>query len=435
MPSRAAKRHLRTLSNFRMPTIITAENLRKKYQIGADKSARYLRDTLGGFLKTPLSHARKNGKPDDRTIWALKDVSFDVQQGEIVGLIGRNGAGKSTLLKIVSRITEPTAGRVRLRGRVGSLLEVGTGFHPELTGRENIFLNGAVMGMKRSEIALRFNEIVDFAGIGRLLDTPVKHFSSGMYMRLAFAVAAHLDQEILLVDEVLAVGDVAFQKKCINKVSNISQSGRTVLFVSHNMEAVSQLCRRVILLEGGRVESDGPTEETLRKYLWGKVQNSGEYFYQPDQDDNPPTELMIRSVAIKNSAGVIAESVDSRQPFSFKIEYEVFERLEFGWVGFVISSANGVVLLCGIEADQAEFAGPREPGVYRATVTIPARLFNTGNYLLTVLGAKKTAGSYTILHELTNILSFQVQLADIGSDFGGRVGVMYPSLEWRQSRC
>jgi lipopolysaccharide transport system ATP-binding protein len=417
-----------------MPTIITAENLRKQFQIGADQSARYLRDTLGGLLKSPLRHARTNGKSDDRTIWALKGVSFDVEQGEIVGLIGGNGAGKSTLLKIVSRITEPTSGRVRLRGRVGSLLEVGTGFHPELTGRENIFLNGAVMGMKRSEIARRFDEIVDFASIGKLLDTPVKHFSSGMYMRLAFAVAAHLDQEILLVDEVLAVGDIAFQQKCITKVSNISQSGRTVIFVSHNMEAISQLCQRVILLEAGKLITDGPTEETLRKYLWGKVQDSGEYIYQPSEDENTPSELMIRSVKIKNSDGQTSASVDSRQPFSFEIEYEVFERLQFGWIGFVISSANGVVLLCGIEADASEFAGPREPGVYLATTTIPARFFNSGHYLLSVLGAKRIAGAYTILHELKNILSFQIQLAEIGSDFGGRVGFMYPPLGWHLKR-
>jgi lipopolysaccharide transport system ATP-binding protein len=417
-----------------MPTIIAAENLDKKYQIGADQSVAYLRDSVGGFLKNPFSQTRKNGKPDNRTVWALKDVNFDVQQGEIVGLIGRNGAGKSTLLKIVSRITEPTAGRVRVRGRVGSLLEVGTGFHPELTGRENIFLNGAVMGMKRSEITLRFDEIVDFAGVGKFLDTPVKHFSSGMYMRLAFAVAAHLDQEILLVDEVLAVGDLAFQKKCMNKVSSFSQSGRTVLFVSHNMEAISQLCPRVILLDGGRVVTDGPRDETLRSYLWGTAQTSGEYVYQHDDDENPPAELMIHSVRIKDSNGTIVSSVDSREAFSIEIEYEVFDRLPFAWAGFVISSANGVVLLCGVEADNPEFAGPREPGLYHSTTIVPGRLFNAGNYLLSVLGAKKTGGSYTILHELKNILSFQVHLAQIGSDFGGRVGFMYPSPEWHVNR-
>jgi homopolymeric O-antigen transport system ATP-binding protein len=417
-----------------MSTIITAENLHKKYQIGPERSVGYLRDSLGGFLKKPLAHIKKNGKQVERTIWALMDVNFEVKQGEIVGLIGRNGAGKSTLLKILSRITEPTSGRVRLRGRVGSLLEVGTGFHPELTGRENIFLNGAVMGMKRSEIALRFDEIVEFAGIGKFLDTPVKHFSSGMYMRLAFAVAAHLDQEILLVDEVLAVGDVAFQKKCMNKVSNISQSGRTVLFVSHNMEAISQLCPRVMMLENGHLVTDGPSDETLRNYLWGTAQNSGEYVYQQDPKEDPPSGLILQSVTIKNSAGMVSASLDSRQPFSIEMKYEVFEPLHFAWVGFVISSANGVDLLCGIEADQIEFAGPREPGRYHATTTVPARLFNTGNYLLTVLGAKRAGGNYTILHELKNILSFQIQLADIGCDFGGRVGPMYPKLEWRMNR-
>ena len=417
-----------------MPTIIAAENVHKKYQIGGDQSVAYLRDSVGGFLRRPFSKAGKNGKPDNRTVWALKDVSFEVQQGEVLGLIGRNGAGKSTLLKIVSRITEPTTGRVRVRGRVGSLLEVGTGFHPDLTGRENIFLNGAVMGMKRSEIAFRFDEIIDFAGVEKFLDTPVKHYSSGMYMRLAFAVAAHLDQEILLVDEVLAVGDLAFQKKCINKVSNISQSGRTVLFVSHNMEAISQLCRRVILLDGGRAVTDGPTDETLRNYLWGTAENSGEYVYRPEEDENPPAELMIRSIRIKDGNGNVASAVDSSEAFSIEIEYEVFDRLSFAWAGFVISSANGVVLLCGVDADNPEFAGGREPGLYHSTTVIPGRLFNSGNYLLSVLGAKGTGGSYTVLHELKYILSLQVHLGTTLCDFGARVGFIYPSLEWRMDR-
>src|SRR5215208_7078078 len=319
---------------------IEVANLGKEYHIGGpQKNYHRLTDQVTDMILTPFRRAAKllrgqaSGAAElDEPIWAIEDVSFEIKPGEVVGIIGRNGAGKSTLLKILSRITKPTRGRAEVYGRVGSLLEVGTGFHPELSGRENIFLNGAVMGMKRSEIARRFDEIVDFASIGKLLDTPVKHFSSGMYMRLAFAVAAHLEQEILLVDEVLAVGDVAFQQKCIKKVSNISQSGRTVLFVSHNVEAISQLCPRVILLEAGNVVTDGPTEDTLRKYLWGKVQNSGEYVHQPAEDENPPSELMIRSVKIKNSNGETAASVDSRQPFSFEIEYEVFERLPFAWV-------------------------------------------------------------------------------------------------------
>src|SRR5689334_13905929 len=242
-----------------MPTVITAENVRKQYQIGANQSARYLRDAFGAFRK----RARTNAKTDDRTIWALKGVSFDVEQGEIVGLIGRNGAGKSTLLKILSRITEPTHGRLRLRGRVGSLLEVGTGFHPELTGRENVFLNGAILGMSHKEIASKFDEIVAFADVEKFLDTPVKRFSSGMYMRLAFAVAAHLEPEILVIDEVLAVGDVQFQKKCLGKISEVALHGRTVLFVSHNMPAVTRLCGRGILLDQGRVLADGTADEVV----------------------------------------------------------------------------------------------------------------------------------------------------------------------------
>lgn len=245
---------------------IHCESLSKRYRIGA-RPTNSFREALMNRLATSLRRGRKGADGNDWTVWALRDVSFDVREGELVGIIGRNGAGKSTLLKVLSRITEPTQGFAQVRGRVGSLLEVGTGFHPELTGRENIYLNGAILGMRKAEIVRKFDEIVAFAEIDKFLDTPVKRYSSGMYVRLAFAVAAHLETEILLVDEVLAVGDAQFQKKCFEKVRSVGRSGRTILFVSHNMAALRQVCERGIVLQGGTVVADGEINETADLYL------------------------------------------------------------------------------------------------------------------------------------------------------------------------
>src|SRR6476619_3340950 len=244
-----------------MKPIIQVEGLCKQYRLGAQQ-APYgtLRDSLAGLVRAPLRRFQRNGD-GPQTIWAVRDVNFQVEPGEIVGIIGRNGAGKSTLLKLLSHITEPTKGRIKLYGSVGSLLEVGTGFHPELSGRENIFLNGAILGMTRKEISQKFDEMVAFAEVERFIDTPVKHFSSGMYLRLAFAVAAQLEPEILLVDEVLAVGDANFQKKCIGKMDEVAKGGRTVLFVSHNMTAISQLCPRTIMMADGRLAAEGETQQ------------------------------------------------------------------------------------------------------------------------------------------------------------------------------
>ena len=258
-----------------MKPAIRVENLSKQYRLGsrAKESYRTLRETITNTITAPFRNLarsfqqRAHGADEPDTIWALKDVSFEVQPGEVVGIIGRNGAGKSTLLKILSRITEPTTGRVELRGRVGSLLEVGTGFHPELTGRENIYLNGAILGMTRSEIDRKFDEIVAFAEIEKFLDTPVKRYSSGMYVRLAFAVAAHLEPEILIVDEVLAVGDAEFQKKCLGKMKDVGRDGRTVLFVSHNMAAIQSLCLRGLILENGWIVGDSPAASAVAQYM------------------------------------------------------------------------------------------------------------------------------------------------------------------------
>ncbi len=250
-----------------MKPIISVENLSKQYRIGTKLPYKTFRETLMNVVTSPARLFRGNGSRENNTIWALKDVSFDVKEGEVLGIIGRNGAGKTTLLKILSRVTEPTEGEVRIRGGVGSLLEVGTGFHPELTGRENIFLNGAILGMSKEEIKKKFDEIVAFAEIEKFLDTPVKRYSSGMYVRLAFAVAAHLEPEILIVDEVLAVGDAAFQKKCLGKIGDVAKEGRTVLFVSHNMGAVNQLCEKGLLMKNGQISFKGNIRDVVNEYM------------------------------------------------------------------------------------------------------------------------------------------------------------------------
>src|SRR5690348_9588702 len=257
-----------------MKPIIAVEGLSKRYRIGGRQVHNSLRDAVAALVRSPFKSLRSNGSGN--TIWALDDVTFEVAPGEVVGIIGRNGAGKSTLLKILSQITRPTKGRIALNGRVGSLLEVGTGFHPELTGRENMYLNGAILGMSRTEISRKFDEIVAFAEIEKFIDTPVKFYSSGMYVRLAFAVAAHLEPEILIVDEVLAVGDVRFQKKCLNKMQDVGQQGRTVVFVSHSMAAITRLCSRTILLDEGRVLADGPTHQVVADYLNAGLGTSAE---------------------------------------------------------------------------------------------------------------------------------------------------------------
>lgn len=280
-----------------MSAAIRVENLSKKYILRHQSAGRSryvaLRDVLAQKF-TSLFQGNGGANPAREEFWALKDVSFEIKQGEAVGIIGRNGAGKSTLLKLLSRITAPTTGRMEIEGRIASLLEVGTGFHPELTGRENIFLNGAILGMRRAEISRKFDEIVAFADVEKFLDTPVKHFSSGMYMRLAFAVAAHLEQEILIVDEVLAVGDSAFQKKCMGKMKDVSQSGRTVLFVSHNMDAVVRLCGRAIFLQGGKILEDGPSQSVVARYTTHQLQQPATVNFE----SLPPAPLARRNIRI-----------------------------------------------------------------------------------------------------------------------------------------
>jgi homopolymeric O-antigen transport system ATP-binding protein len=363
---------------------VRVEGLGKRYRLGQRERYRSLRDTLARAVIAPLRRA--NSQDDDKagTFWALKDIDFDLRQGEVLGVIGRNGAGKSTLLKILSRITEPTAGRVELFGRVGSLLEVGTGFHPELTGRENVYLNGAILGMTREEIARKFDEIVAFAEVEAFLDTAVKHFSSGMYMRLAFAVAAHLEPEILVVDEVLAVGDAAFQKKCLGKMSEVARAGRTVLFVSHNMNAVEDLCQAVLLLDRGR--SPGVTTDVraaVTEYLFGAGTASVSEWRNPGGElANPwfcPERFWIGDAAgrpatmpVRNDAEVYVY-IEGRA-----------ERLDPAMnVGYALCSAEGELLYWSMSTDAAEAAWPAvRVGANRFRSRLPARLLNEGDYRL-----------------------------------------------------
>jgi len=318
---------------------ISVSGLGKRYRIGKRERYRTLRDTLTETLTAPFRRIRAalSGAADrttENTIWAVRDVSFEIKSGEVVGVIGRNGAGKSTLLKVLSRITEPTEGRADLYGRIGSLLEVGTGFHPELTGRENVYLNGAILGMRRPEIAGKFDEIVAFAELDRFIDTPVKHYSSGMYMRLAFAVAAHLEPEILLVDEVLAVGDVAFQKKCLGKMQHVAKQGRTVMFVSHNMGAVRSLCNRAIWIDRGRIRCDGDQDTAICRYLEG-VYDEG--FEGIERGANSEYPVDIRRVVLRRANGDSTTEFAPGDSVRIEISYQTRRRIEspYFWIGIV----------------------------------------------------------------------------------------------------
>lgn len=311
-------------------TVIQVENLSKKYIIGHQQAGAYqynaLRDVIANGVRSlghKIRHSRKAIQPaNQEEFWALKDVSFEVKRGEVVGIIGRNGAGKSTLLKILSRITEPTTGRIKLKGRVASLLEVGTGFHPELTGRENIFLNGAVLGMSKAEINRQFDEIVEFAEISRFLDTPVKRYSSGMYVRLAFAVAAHLEPEILVVDEVLAVGDAAFQKKCLGKMGSVAQmEGRTVLFVSHQMNAIQHLCNKSLLIEGGKISLKGDTDLIVQQYLLRSKQLT-QSLLSSRQDRRGNGHIRLTSLTLYKDEHDSSSVVMTGQNVAILIEYK-----------------------------------------------------------------------------------------------------------------
>jgi lipopolysaccharide transport system ATP-binding protein len=362
---------------------VLARGLGKRYRIGASRQRerhRTLRDTVTNALASVFLLGRERPGEDDTLIWALKDLSFEVKHGEVVGIIGRNGAGKSTLLKILSRIVEPTTGRAEVRGRVGSLLEIGTGFHPDLTGRENIYLNGAVLGMPRSEIRRRFDEIVAFSEMEQFLDTPVRYYSSGMYMRLAFSVAAHLEPDILVVDEVLAVGDAAFQRKCLGKMEDVSSQGRTVLFVSHSMPTITRLCPRVMLLDRGGLVYDGPVAEAVRLYMQEALgaQQSREW---TDLETAPGTrEVKLVSVAVTDEYGAPVSVASVAQPLRIKVGYYVgIPDLRFRVSVAVIREGT-----CAFTTAEPFEALREDLGIYYSEVTIPGHLLAEGDHSIDV---------------------------------------------------
>jgi lipopolysaccharide transport system ATP-binding protein len=364
--------------------VIRAENLSKQYKIGTkSRSYKTLRDTLSSAALTPFrafrgvrgNGDRQNGKHDDY-IWALKDISFEVKRGDVVGIIGRNGAGKSTLLKILSRITEPTAGFADISGRVGSLLEVGTGFHPELTGRENIYLNGAILGMRKFELDRKFDEIVAFAAVETFIDTPVKHYSSGMFLRLAFAVAAHLEPQILLVDEVLAVGDAVFQKKCLGKMGEVAKEGRTVLFVSHNMGAMRSLCNKAIVLENSHVIHDGELSKGIESYYRaiGLLQSDDEDFSRQNGD----TRQGLSGVSLKGGGN----SVRQREGFEVSTTLSIDQRVSGFNIFCIIESLDGGnVAIVRRDSTELNFRAS-DTGRYNISVQFPPLWLNTGLYAL-----------------------------------------------------
>ncbi|MGH7848211.1 MAG: ABC transporter ATP-binding protein [Candidatus Binatia bacterium] len=376
-------------------TAIRAEGLSKLYRIGRREKYYTLRDTLMDLLKTPLSAFREESSVngDGNRIWALKDVSFEVKRGEVVGVIGRNGAGKTTLLKVLSRITEPTEGYAEINGRVGSLLEVGTGFHPELTGRENIYLNGTILGMKKKEIDRRFDEIVAFAEVEQFIATPVKHYSTGMHMRLAFAVAAHLETEILLVDEVLAVGDAAFQRKCLGKMADITSAGRTVLFVSHNLQAVRSLCKECLFLQSGRLDSSGAVESSIQKFLHQLEPDTGELdvssWPRPQHLVHLGNSLQFVKVKLKSPNG--RAIIQAGEPIDLEIEISCSGEFRNVVFGIGVISLDGVRLVQYRSSDAFGFVTSLKPGYYLVHCRIP-NLFASGLYTLELGARSETKG-------------------------------------------
>ncbi len=420
-----------------MATAITVEGLAKRYRLGQYRAAYgTLRDSLA--LATRRLARGEHEHHEDPELWALKDVSFEVAEGDVVGIIGRNGAGKSTLLKILTRITTPTTGRAEIRGRVGSLLEVGTGFHPELTGRENIFLNGSILGMKRREIATKLDEIVDFAGVEKFIDTPVKRYSSGMYVRLAFSVAAHLEPEILLVDEVLAVGDSEFQRRCLGRMEDIGASGRTVLFVSHNMQAMTRLCDRVILLDGGQVVEDGESSAVVARYLQSGLGTGSTRRW--DRESGPGDDLArLRSVRIVDEHGRQIDAADVRQRVGIEVAFTVLRLGEPIFPKLKVLDRHGAVAFNVMDTDQ-RWRTPATPGDYVSTAWIPANLLNEG---LTSVDVSICSIGTPKLHPHAaerSAVAFHVQDPGLGDSSRGEysgqwTGAVRPLLDWTVERA
>ena len=416
---------------------IRIEDLGKQYRIGASpQKYQTFRDTLVNFAAAPIRRIRKSlpiMNNDAQTIWALRHINFKVREGQVLGVIGRNGAGKSTLLKILSRVTEPSEGEVVIRGRVGSLLEVGTGFHPELTGRENIYLNGAILGMKRTEIDKKFDEIVAFSGVERFIDTPVKRYSSGMYLRLAFSVAAHLEPEILVVDEVLAVGDAEFQRKCLGKMSDVAQEGRTVIFVSHNMSAILRLTEETIVLDNGKLVFQAPTAEAVDFYMASGYQNIGERTWNPEEI--PASANPFRPIALRilNHKSKIVDSVISSEPVTFEVEYALNKPIKGLRVGLYLMNMRGEFVFTTFDTDDLdtydEFA-IRDAGTYISRCMIPKDLLNEGRYVIGI-----NASTYRVKRYFQDERALVFSVDGIGAPGKQwpepRMGLIRPRLDWQ----
>jgi lipopolysaccharide transport system ATP-binding protein len=430
-------------------TAIKVENLGKRYRtgqyVGSGASYMTLRESLTNAVSAPfrrLKHISQSASPnpqsedpqgvspDSRFIWALRDVSFKVRRGEVLGIIGRNGAGKSTLLKILTRITEPTEGRAELQGRVGSLLEVGTGFHPELTGRENIYLSGTILGMSRREVDLKFDEIVDFSGVESYIDTPVKRYSSGMRVRLGFAVAAHLEPEILLIDEVLAVGDAAFQKKCLGKMGDVAKEGRTVLFVSHNMGAITRLCERSILLSQGVAVFDGESDVAVRAYLMDATSSATRSVHF---EDDPSLPIVIRQVAVTTPGKTDNEPLDIADPLYVEIQYHVRQNVRGTSLSFALKR-DGIVLFRSwdIDVDQGVFE-LREAGDYISQLALPQGLLAPGMYSLYIAASRPGVGLITT-HDGCLMFELEDYSHDGSHSSYSRGGLLIMPLRWETRR-
>jgi lipopolysaccharide transport system ATP-binding protein len=420
-----------------MLPVIQVEDLGKRYRIGlAPLKYQTLSEKITSALSSPLRAIQRASTPKfdaADTIWALRGVNFELQKGQVLGIIGRNGAGKSTLLKILSRITEPTTGSVTIRGRVGSLLEVGTGFHPELTGRENIFLNGAILSMKRAEIERKFDEIVAFSEVEQFIDTPVKRYSSGMYLRLAFAVAAHLEPEILVVDEVLAVGDAEFQKKCLGKMGDVAREGRTVLFVSHNMSAILRLTHESIVLEKGELILRAPSSEAVDYYLSAGNTDAGERIWASDEVSAEAAPFQPLAVRVCDQTGKVVDTIRSVEPFKVEVEYHLSAPLIGLRIGIYLSTARGEYVLTSFDTDDEhhfEKHSSRPAGHYVSWCVIPPDLLNGGRYTLGI-----NASSYRVRRYFMDeqALSFNVNTAGApGMQWAEpRPGILRPRLEWK----
>lgn len=405
-------------------TVIRCEQLKKRYRIGERERYRTLRDTIAATFR--VKHRRR--EPHE-FVWALDGITLDVRQSEVLGVIGRNGAGKTTLLKILSRITKPTSGRALVRGRLGALLEVGTGFHPELTGRENIYLNGAILGMPRRDIDRRFDEIVDFAEISRFLDTPVKRYSTGMYMRLAFSVSAHLEPDILVVDEVLAVGDAAFQKKCLGKMGDVAHAGRTVILVSHNLTAVSSMCSSAIWIDQGRIVEQGSAPAVVRSYLRQSSAAGGERLWT-ERDSAPGNEhVRLRRVAVRPAIGEIGGLISVRTPIELEIEYwNLVPDAHLNLSAFLHNEEGVLIFNTG---DVFEDRLPS--GLFRYKCLIPGDLLNDGRHSVDVALVKN--GGY-IIHKEDRVIVFDVEDDSHarGSWYGDWEGAVRPVMQWSRER-